>query len=127
VADALMAMEIDAAAVLRALEQAPAAVEARLLPVAKLTAERIDAEASRRVLVATGKTQTGITVEPLEKGSGYAVVANRNPFPNVPIWLEHGTEHMIAHPFFDIAADLERGPHLRLMREAADDALKGLG
>lgn len=126
-AEALVGMEVDMAAVMRALEIAPVAVERALLPVAELTSQRIATEARRRVSVATGATHRGIAVERLEKGVGYAVVARRSPMPNLPLWLEHGTVHMTERPFFDAAADLERGPHLRRAREAAEDALEGLG
>lgn len=119
---------MDSAAVVRMLEQLPATVEARLLSIAEQTAQRIATEARRRVPILTGVTREGIDVERMEQGgAGYVVVAYRQQFPNLPLWLEKGTKHMTARPFFDVAAELERGPYARQVREALEDELRGLG
>lgn len=120
-------VDVDATAVLAMFGRATEAVGPRLKREALYTANRIALDARRRVAVLTGKTQEGIVVEETHAGDGYAVVALRQPMPNVPLWLEKGTVHMDAQPFFDVAAQVEQGPHLRRVAEALTDELEGLG
>jgi len=126
-ADTLMAIEFDTRGFLDLLARVPKSIEARFNKEGRITADRVAAEARRRVAIATGLTHAGIDVEPLEKGSGWAVVSARNPFPNVPIWLESGTVHMEAQPYFDVSVRLEEGPHFRRLAEALQEELDGLG
>lgn len=78
---------------------------------------------------ATGKTVAGITSRPAYDGNGYIVIAERDPFPSLPFWLEKGTVHMKPHSFFYASALLEVHAHERRMREALAQAIaaQGLG
>lgn len=108
-------------------------IDKELFEVSRVTANAIDREASSRLARqlgpnATGKTVAGITVIPLGT-VGHAVVAERNPYPILPYWLEKGTEKMRPREFFDVAVKLEESAHLRRVDEAVQRAInaKGLG
>lgn len=84
---------------------------------------------------ATGLTLAGITVRKSYDGQGVVVLSEREPFPNVPLWLEKGTKRghgkhaNVARPYFYVSAELEQGPHLRRVEEALQALMqaKGLG
>jgi len=85
---------------------------------------------------ATGKTVAGIVAKPAYDGNGYVVIAEREPFPNLPLWLEKGTKKgkpgshtQPAKPYFYSSALLFVGAHqdrIALALQAAIDA-QGLG
>lgn len=124
--------ELDDSALVRALQQLGPAVERHTLPACKVTADNVAREARQRLQrqlgpEATGKTVAGILVELAESGDGYVVIAERNPFPDLPGWLEHGTRHMDARPFFDVSARLEEAAHRRRLEDAVQAAIDEVG
>ena len=126
-------IEVDRAALHDALMSLGTEIDKELFAVSLVTANAIDREASARLARqlgpnATGKTVAGIAVIPLGT-AGHAVIAERNPYPILPYWLEKGTAKMSARPFFDAAVKLEEGAHLRRVEEAVQRAIdsKGLG
>lgn len=74
-----------------------------------------------------GLSAAGLSARPAYDGNGYVVVDEREPFPSVPFWVEKGTVHMPARPFFYVSADLEAGPHLRRMQDALRRAIEASG
>lgn len=109
------------------------------------TAEAIAREAKARLHRqlgpnATGLTEAGIAARPAYDNNGFIVISEREPFPNLPLWLEKGTKKgrrkdgSLAHsnyarPYFWISAELEAGAHYRRIGEALGRAIseKGLG
>jgi HK97 gp10 family phage protein len=127
-AEPLMTITADVAGVLQALDRLGAEVAQRHVQAAsRVTANKIDEEARRRVRRRTGKTAEGITVRDDFTGKGSVVVAERRPFSNLPGWLEHGTVHMRASPFLFNSARLEEGAHLQRIARALQDAIDEQG
>lgn len=95
----------------------------------RVTADRVDAEATSRVARRTGATAEGIIVEETHDGTGYVVIATNPNTPGVPGFLEQGTAKMTKRPFLFVSAALEIGPHERRISEATQDAIdaEGLG
>lgn len=106
------------------------------------TAQAIAREARQRLARqlgpnATGKTVAGIVAEPAYDGNGYVVMADRDPFPNLPLWLEKGTKpgkrrnyaRVAPRPFFYSSIEVEAGAHERRILTALNDAgdASGLG
>jgi hypothetical protein len=146
-------LQVDKSALHDALVTLGAEIDKELFEESRVTANNIDRESSARLQRqlgpgSTGKTVAGIHVVPL--GSvGHAVVSERNPFPNLPLWLDKGTHsggtrekshraggvrtggsvHMAARPYFDVSVKLEEAAHLRRVDEAVQRAInaKGLG
>lgn len=91
---------------------------------------------------ATGKTVAGIEIDRADRG-GFIVGSSRQPFPNLPLWLERGTKkgtrvtrgrarsggNMKARPYFYESAELEEQPHLRRVAEELQREIdaEGLG
>lgn len=126
-------IDVDRAAFIDALRALAADIQAALNQAASITANNIAREAESRLRrqlgpASTGKTAAGIKVVPLG-GVGYTVLAARNPYPNLPLWLDKGTQHMTARPFFDVAVQLEQHAYLRRIEGVVQDAIheKGLG
>lgn len=126
--------EVEIDGVIRAFRALPDRLEPKLDRLAEAAAERVANDARSRLdralgEGATGKTREGIAVERARNGRGYVVVARRNPYPSLPNWLDKGTQHMAARPFFDVAARLEaetyRRQVLQVIRDEADEI--GLG
>lgn len=85
---------------------------------------------------ATGRTEAGITARPAYDGNGWVILVERDPFPNLPLWIEKGTKagepgsHTAApRPFFYPAVALEVPAHERRLAEALARcfAAQGLG
>lgn len=96
------------------------------------TADAIVREAKARLARqlgpnATGATVEGITDRPASDGNGWIVIAEREPFPNLPFWLEKGTQHMDPRPFFYPSIALEIGAHQRRLGDALTEAIKAEG
>ena len=114
-----------------ALARLGAEADRVLKAIAKETAERIKDDAQgrlRRQTSGTGRTADAITVE--EGADGYYKVTSGNMGDrpaNLPIWLESGTKHMTAKPYFYGAVQLEAGTYLRRVEQAMQDAIDGLG
>lgn len=129
-------IDVDTAALIRLLNEFGDQAEAALLRAAEETGQAILREAQARVARATGKTYEGLAVVPLERvtaGAGVAVVQLSRPDTHrardakkIPRYLERGTRYMVAQPYFDVAAQLEQGSHLRRVEEALR-SLPGMG
>ena len=120
----LFTVDVDLSGVLRQLDELGDEAERLLKDAAKETAGNIVREAQGRVKRATGATARGITMEETHDATGYVVLSTREPRGGVPFFLETGTEHTDAQPFFDSSAELEVGPHLRRVSQALDDAIE---
>lgn len=118
-----LTISTDASGLIAALDRLGAAAEKHVLNAAGVTAARIAADAGARVARRTGLTAQGIGIDIARRGAGYVVFAVRPDQPGVPGWLEFGTEHMAAQPFFFASARLEAGAHDLRMREAIQDAI----
>lgn len=136
-------VEVDADALLAAIARLGPAAEAAVDAAAEETAHAIVREAQGRLQrqlgpEATGATVAGIHIERADRG-GFIVGASREPFPNLPLWLEKGTKkgtrnghsggNMKARPFFYESAELEEKPHLHRVAEAIQREIdaQGLG
>jgi hypothetical protein len=93
----------------------------------KVTADRVDAEATGRVARRTGATAEGIFVEETYDKTGYVVIATNRHTPGLPGFLEYGTVKMTKRPFLFASAHLEIGPHGRRISEATQDAIDDVG
>ena len=124
-----MTIDVDPSGAIAALERLGPAVEVRLDAVARDTAERIAAEARRRVRRRTGQTAAGITVEQAKDGNGYVVFVDIDParWPNLDIGLEFGTRFMGPAPFLHASAVLEESSHRRRLEHALQDAIDEVG
>jgi hypothetical protein len=148
-----MTLESDATAVEAALMTAmPTSFQRLANEACRQTAEAVVREARSRLerqlkgtSVATktrpdkgqGLTLAGIHSQPAFDGDGYVVLSDREPFPNVPLYLEKGTHvgkrHNYARTdpesFFYPSIDLEVGNHERRIEQAMQDAAgeSGLG
>jgi hypothetical protein len=122
------------------LEEYQRVAETFTLAAARVTADRVAAEARAREQrqqtagYATGKTAEGIAVRPMTSGLGFVVLSARSPMPNLPLWIERGTREgkpgshaQEAHPFLDPAAKLEESAHRERMWQALDDAAEATG
>lgn len=119
-------VDVDARALLAALDRLDERIGVRLKDVARDTAERIQRDARARLARqthGTGQTADAITVEDIRGGYRVFVGPQGNRPANLPIWLEFGTKRMTARPFLFATATLESGPHLRRVREAVEDAI----
>lgn len=121
-------VDVDTTELLAALDAIPAAVHAYLKAAAKVTADRIAAEAKERIRRRTGRTGDAITVEEAHSGDGY-VIFTGNGRQHIAHFLEFGTKFMTAKPFLFASARLEEPAHDRRCREAVQAAIdaKGLG
>ena len=126
--ESMLSISADTSELFRAMDRlVDAELQRFTKPVAQDTAERVEAEARRRVRIRTGTTHAGITTRETRDGTGYVVSAYRQQFPNLPIWLERGTERMPAYPFFFEGARLEAGGHERRMLGAIQQAIDEAG
>lgn len=142
--------EIETAALVSAMGRLSESLGPSLRAVARRSAERVKAEAQRRVARQTGETAKGIVVEDDYAKTGFIVrtsdtlsqedlrsrkgrakargVRFRKGL-HVGTYLEYGTVYMSARPFFYPSARLEEPVFDRAVREAVQDAidLAGLG
>ena len=134
----LLTLEVEARALLAALDAVPGAIQRQILPAAKITADAVARETNRRFARAAGgptrgrHTAEGITVAPTHRGDGYVVYVQSPEMPGLPGWLEFGTHHMLPHPAggaLFAAARLEAGAHERRILDAVQAGIdeKGLG
>jgi hypothetical protein len=129
-----MTITVDNAALLKAMADLGPAMERFTMAAAKETADNIVREAQGRVARATGETARGIHAEVTHDGKGYVVLDTNRRMPNLPLWLEFGTQQgkpgshsSLARPFFFSSAYLEAGAHDRRMREAVQNAIDSVG
>jgi hypothetical protein len=135
--------QLDTAPLIAALAAFPEACQRHCTEAARVTAELIVAEAKSRLSrqlgqYSTGATLAGITARPYGAGTffaGYEVASEREPQPNLPLWLEKGTKPAPRHrataakPYFYVAAELEVAPYLDRLTDAIQAAIdeQGLG
>jgi len=141
-ADGLI-VEVDADALLAAIARLGPRAEAAVDEAALETSEAIVREAKSRLQrqlgsQSTGLTLAGIQIERADLG-GFLVGSSREPFPNLPLWIEKGTKYgvrngnaggnMRPRPYFYASAELEEGPHHRRVSDALQNAIddEGLG
>lgn len=107
------------------------AANAVLSDLARETAHTLQREMQgrlRRQTSGTGRTADAITVEKSDDGFYRVNSGNMGDrAANLPIWLEFGTKHMTARPYFYGAIQLEQGTYLRRVDEALQQAIDGLG
>ena len=91
-------VEVDAEALLAALARLPDQTAQPLVnEAARETTEAIVREAKARLArqlgpQATHKTEQSITNRPAYNGNGWIVIVEREPMPNLPLWIEKGTK-----------------------------------
>lgn len=132
--------ELDDAAIRTILDGLGASAQPFINEAAHETADAIVREAKGRLQRqlgphATGQTVAGITDRPAYDGNGYIVISEREPFPNLPLWLEKGTKKgkgthaNYARPYFYISAEIEAGAHYRRIGDAIQHTIdaQGLG
>ena len=144
---------LDSSAGLAGLKSLPDVVLKHTKPASKVSADSLQREMRRRVKRRSGSTAEGIEVTELRDGTGYLVQAtnkrlrtNMSPAvasavaegrmptmqmsaKNVPLYLEAGTRHMAARPFFYDSVRLEYKAHERRIEDAIARAAaeEGLG
>src|SRR5579862_8573633 len=136
--DSITAM-LDDSGLRAALAALPAALQDAVNAVAEETANAIVQEARARLQRqlgpnATGATVAGITARRAFDGNGFVVVAEREPMPNLPLWIEKGTKRggkgshtEPARPFFYASVLIETGAHQRRVADAIQGAINASG
>jgi len=122
-----LAITVDVAPLVTALERFPAALEEATRAASEVSAENIANEARARVARRTGETAEGIVVVEAPEVAGYDVIVSHPTKPGLPWWLELGTKHMTARPFFDASVALEEELHERRIGEAVATTLEAEG
>jgi hypothetical protein len=132
----------DTTALTASLVGLPDALKPYVSAAALITATNIRTEAIARLkrqLVAgvgkgfgghpTGETEEGILVNPIKSGWGWIVDAGNATQPLLDLWLERGTVHMAARPFFYDSGRLEEAAHAERINAGIKQAIadKGLG
>ncbi len=115
----------------RAFDRLGDVAQAALSDLARDTANSLKAEMQgrlRRATSGTGRTADAITVARTDDGYYTVTSSELGSRPGMlPIWLEHGTRHMSAKPYFYGAVQLESGTYLRRVENALQSAIDGLG
>lgn len=98
----------------------------------RVSADHIAVEAAARLErqlsgTSTGETVAGIVVKSDRTGWGWVVDAGNVSQPMLDRWLENGTKHMHARPFFWDAARLEEQAHLGRIQAATQAAISEFG
>ena len=111
----MFSASVESSAVIGLLDRVAQSADFVCLQVGRDTAQRIVAEAQRRVKRASGVTASEIHFELTRDRKGYIVLGYQEGVGEFPIdqYLEYGTKFQMASPFFFQAAMLEEGPHLR--------------
>jgi hypothetical protein len=130
-----LTLDMDVTAVLAALAKLGTTAQLYVNRASKETANAIVSEARKRLARqlgpdATGRTAASLVVRPAFDGNGVVVIAERDPMPDLPLWLEKGTRRgMGPRPYFYTSAVLEEGAHFRRIETAVQDAIdaQGLG
>jgi hypothetical protein len=112
----------DPTAVVEALRAAQPGIDKRVDTTAHDTADRVAADAQRRVARRTGETAASIHVEPARKGTGYVVVAG-----GAARFLETGTKYMLARAFLYPAVRIEQAGFDRRIGNDVQDGIDAVG
>jgi hypothetical protein len=125
----MFSASVDASGLLSLFDRMGPSMDFLARQVALDTAKRIVREAQARVKRATGTTAEGIHFEVSYDGAGYVVLGYAKGNNDAPVdrFLESGTMHMYARPFFFVSAELESGPHMRRLIEKMQDWLDQVG
>jgi hypothetical protein len=123
-------MEVDVAALSRDIAALSAKMRQRFMEPSRVTAERLEREMKARLqrqlsAAATGQSVDSISHQVAYDGNGYVVFTDRDPYPNLPLWLEKGTKpgkrknfaSTKARPFFYASIALEAPGHERRIRD----------
>ncbi len=135
-----LTIELDADDVIAALNALGDTAQPFVTAACRETADAVANEAAARLSRQLAGTSTpsksrpdrggGLTLAGIQvktSGQSFLVVSDREPFPNLPLWLEKGTKHMAARPYFYNAAILEEGPHYRRIEDAIVEAIDAAG
>ena len=127
-------IEIDGAKMREALEgeSLKAVIKTFVKAAARISADHIQVDAAARLErqlsgTSSGRTVAGIKVLSDRTGWGWVVDAGNLSQPMLDHWLENGTKHMHARPFFDASAQLEQAAHAERVRAAIQAALSEYG
>lgn len=146
----LLTIDVDLAPLQRAFRELPEAVQRHVNEASERTARAVVAEAQARLRrqskgtsIPTASrpdkgqhlTEQGILAKPAYDGNGWVVLSDREPFPNVPLWVEKGTHvgrrknlaRTEPEHYFYVSIDLEMGAHERRLIEAMQDAAAETG
>ncbi len=129
----MIGFEQDASKLLADISALPERLRVRFMAASKVTAERLEREMQARLRRQLGPGATGRSVESISHReaydhNGYVVLTDRNPFANLPLWLEKGTKpgkrknraRTQPRPFWWASIELEAPGHERLIRETWD-------
>lgn len=120
----MIVIDVEDQALLDALDGLGDVAEPYIENASEITANRIVLEARARVRRRTGKTQESILVEDSILGLGFAVVSGNTRQRNLPLWIERGTIHQPARPFFEPAVELQRTAHHERIGDAIQQAIR---
>jgi hypothetical protein len=98
----------------------------------RVSADNIARDAKARLQrqlsgTSSGETVAGITVKSDRTGWGWIVDAGNVSTPMLDRWLENGTKHMKARPFFYSSAQLEEQAHFGRIQGAVQAAISQYG
>lgn len=129
-----ISITIDTEPLLRDIAALPERMRVRFMQASRETAEALEREMKARLQrqlspSATGATVDSITSRQAYDGNGYVVLTERNPYPNLPLWLEKGTQpgkrknfaRTQRRPFFYASIELEAPGHRRRIVDAWND------
>lgn len=121
-----ISIDMDASGLLRDIAALPERMRVRFMRASQQTAQALEREMKARLQRQLSPAATGATVASIEHreaydGNGYVVLTERNPYPNLPLWLEKGTQpgkrrnfaRTKARPFFYASIELEAPGHER--------------
>jgi HK97 gp10 family phage protein len=108
----------------RAIDVLPSAVQAAGRRVAAQVANRTADVARQRVAVRTGDLKSTIAVTEDAERRQFRVSVGRLTGPPIALFLEHGTEHMDARPFFGPALQIAGQTYQRDLEAATEQAAK---
>ncbi len=126
-----ISIDMDASGLLRDIAALPERMRVRFMQASRETAEALEREMRARLQrqlspSATGATVASIVHRQAYDGNGYVVLTERNPYPNLPLWLEKGTQpgkrknfaRTQRRPFFYASIALEAPGHERRIKDA---------
>lgn len=127
-------VEQDSTALLRDINVLPERMRVRFMRESQTTAQMLEREMRGRLQrqlspAATGTSVAAITHRVAHDGNGYVVLTERNPYPNLMLWLEKGTQpgkrrnfaRTPSFPYFYVSIELEAPGHERRIIGAWND------
>lgn len=126
-----ISIDMDASGLLRDIAALPERMRVVFMRASQDTAQALEREMKARLQRQLSPSATGATVESIthriaHDGNGYVVLTERNPYPNLPLWLEKGTQpgkrrnfaRTQRRPFFYASIELEAPGHRRRIIDA---------